>query len=593
MRHLQFRTRDRLKFLLLILVLALVAAACTSDDGGDDDAAEPAEGDAGPAIGEYPREETLYTGGTQWAPYATWNPMAEGEYATGTVGLVYEPLFLYDPVADELDPWLAESQEWVEDNVNEVKLREGITWSDGEPFTAEDVKFTFELSRIDAVPYSPLAEWLESVEAVDDTTVRFTFTEPLYQQWSQQLYFRPMLPEHLWADRSEEDIATGPNEEPVGTGPYLYHTHDDDRMVWIKNEEWWATDAMDLEVGPTYIVDVLNISNEVSLSQVLEGQVDINNNFLPSVGQLVESGYGLQTYFPEPPYMFPANTATLVMNTTKPPMDDPAFRRALAFSIDTDTIVNRVYGNLVTKASPTGLLPVFAEQYDDQQLVDETGFTYDPAEAASILAEAGYEDTDGDGMVETPSGEPIDLTLIVPNGWTDWQQAIEVISESAKAAGINVNPDFPDFDALVDVRNSGEFDMVINNEIQVDSTPYPWYDYMFRLPVQEQMTTRNFGRYENQEAWDLTHQLDQTPLDDTAGMQEVLSQLQEISMTEMPVIPLWYNGMWAQFNETAWTNWPSEENPTGMPSTWRGYFQRNAINMLTSIEPAPAEEEAS
>ena len=88
------------------------------------------------------------------------------------------------------------------------------------------------------------------VEVVDPRTVKFTFTDPRYQEWDNWLYENAIVPKHIWSTRSEADITTTANEKPVGTGPYEYLTHDQDRMVWKKKADWWATKALKLEVKP-------------------------------------------------------------------------------------------------------------------------------------------------------------------------------------------------------------------------------------------------------------------------------------------------------------------------------------------------------
>jgi peptide/nickel transport system substrate-binding protein len=107
-------------------------------------------------------------------------------------------------------------------------------------------------------------------------------------------------------------------------------------MVWKKNPNWWANSALGLDPKPKYIIDLVNSSNNVALGQVIMGQYDLNNNFLPGIASIVEGGYGISTYFPDPPYMIAGNTAWLLLNLTKKPMDDVAFRRAVAHAIDVD-----------------------------------------------------------------------------------------------------------------------------------------------------------------------------------------------------------------------------------------------------------------
>ena len=545
-----------------------------------------------PSAETYARNETLYTSGTQWGPPSSWNPFNTGGYAMGTIGLCYETLFLYDPLTNEYKPWLAESGKWSDATTYELKIRKDITWSDGKPFTADDVKATFELGKTAAINFSPLWTWLDSIEKVDDTTLNFKFKETLFQEWANYLYSVPMVPAHVWASMDPKDVASGANEKPVGTGPYVYETSDQSRMVWLKNENWWATKALNLSVAPKRIVDIVNGSNNVALGMVLQGGLDLSNNFLPGIATLVKGGYGVQTYYPEPPYMLSANTAWLLTNNTKKPMDDKEFRKALAYAIDTKQIVEVVYGNIVKAADPTGLLPIW-DQYIDKNVTKDLGFSYDPEKAKSILAAAGYKDTDGDKFVEAPDGSKIELKVAVPNGWSDWMESIKVISKSCQAVGINVVTDFPDYGGYVDARNAGTFDLMIANDAQISNSAWTYYDWMFQNPIADIATMQNgnYGRYDNKEAFDLVDQLDKTPIEDTKAMAEITGKLQKIMLTDMPLIPLWYNGLWSQTNNSVWTNWPSAADGSNhyLPASWRGYWNMTSILMLTDLKPAPAQ----
>ncbi|MEV0592397.1 ABC transporter substrate-binding protein [Nonomuraea cavernae] len=582
--------RKRARILIPLLAAAMAAAACSS--GGPTPAPQGSQGANPPAAnpgnpGSLPRNETLYTTGTQWGPPANFNPIREWDYATGTKGLVYETLFHYDPNTAKLTPWLAESGAWTSDTVYDAKLRAGVKWADGKPLTAKDVAFSYSLGKMETVPFHNIWDWLKSVEAVDDQTVRFTFSKANYQEWDFNLYSRVIVPEHVWTGRSEEDVLNGVNENPVGTGAYRYQSHDQDRVVWVKRDDWWGKAALGVEPKPRYIVDVATPSNEVAMGMLLQKGLDLSNNFLPGVANLIKGNFGITSFYNEPPYMLSANTAWLVPNTRKKPMDDPAFRKALATSVDTKKIVEGVYGNLVKASSPTGLLPQW-DQFVDQGVVGGSGFSFDTAKAKKALADAGYRDRDGDGLVENKDGSKIDLTLMVPTGWTDWMEAARAISTSAKAAGINVTPDFPDFNALVEKRGKGDFDLLINNERQLSNTPWTYYDYIFQLPIQKTQNTVNFGRYENKKAWSLVQQLDQVKTDDIEGMKKVISQLQQIHLDEMPIIPLWYNGLWAQSSVSVWKNWPSSAQgaPKSAPAMWRNWMELGGFETLTQLQPA-------
>jgi len=533
----------------------------------------------------FTRSETLYAGGGLWGPPTNWNPITPWSAVSGTFGLVYEPLFLYDPVEDELIPWLATSGEWVDLNTFALEIREGVKWTDGTPLTAEDVKFTFELAKIHPETYySSIWNWLDHIERIGNM-LKFHFVEPLYHEWHNNLYNLPIIPKHLWEGRTKEAILTGANENPVGSGAYFADSHASDRMVYVRNDNWWATDKLGLVPAPRRIVYVVIFSNNVALGMILQGDLDVSNFFLPGIPTLKRTYEGIHTWFDEAPYMLSDNTAFLFMNTTKKPMDDAAFRRAVAFAINSADIKRRVFEDQVLVSNPLGYLPIDAwMQYYNQEIVDMYGFSYDPVEARRILAEAGYRDISGDGFVQMPDGSPIRLSIIVPFGWTDWMESIRIIASNLRAVGINAEATFPDFGRYQDELYDGVFHMAINNfGSNASNTLWTFYDWLF-YELGERQTSGNFGRYDNPEVFALLDQFNRTPFDDHRTSEQILSKMQEIFLKEMPAVPLWYNGMWFQASTQVWTNYPSEHGPYHYPCTWGGRWQEGGLLMLTDLK---------
>ena len=544
------------------------------------------------ATDAYPRSQTLITSGSQWGNITGTNPYVGGA-ATGTVGILYETLLRYDPLKDKYIPWLAKSATFTGPNEYTIAIRPGIKWTDGKAFTAADVAFNLNLARFNTSPWNNLYLNVQRV-VPKGQTVTVTFkTTPNYVQWQNAMWNMPMVSptqaRPLITDAAK--LTTYSPADPVGTGAYTLDKAGWDpttRVVYVKNPKWWAAQQhVAPSPKPKYIIDLVNTSNTNSLSAVMAGVEDLNNNYLPGVQQLVSQGK-VQTYFKKAPYMLSANTAWLEPNTTVKPLNDPAFRKALATAINIKQIVSQDYGNLVLPASPAALLPSF-NKYVDKAAVKANGFTFNTSKAVTMLENAGYK-RDSSGFFTNKDGSKIDLELSVPQGWSDWETARDMIISSAKTAGIHITAKVKDYNTWRDERNTGKFDLVVDNPAQLSDNPWTMWNIVYHLPVLTTgtgQTNFNFERYSNPTAWSLVQRLDKTPLTDTAAIKEINSKLQKILMQQMPVIPLWYNGIWAQFVSKNWTNWPSSTTSRQyVPVMWNGYLQMTGIDVITHLKPA-------
>jgi peptide/nickel transport system substrate-binding protein len=541
---------------------------------------------------EYTRSDTLITSGTQWGTISGFNPYL-GNYATGMVGLSNETLLRYDPLKDKYINWLAKSAKFTGPKTFTIVVRKGVKWSNGKAFTAKDVSFNLKLLRFKSSPWHNLYQNLK-VKSLSPkaSTIKVQFKgKPNFAQWQNAMFNIPIMNAGQYKSVNNTTLTTI-TVHPIGTGPYTLDPAGYDpnvRSVWKKKATWWAAkQKVAPSPAPKFIIDLCNTNNTNALTGLLNKIEDLNNNYLPGVTDYVKSGQ-MQTYYSSTPYDLSANTAWLEVNTTKPALNNKAFRKALATSVNVGNIVANDYGHLVLPANSTGLLGVW-KKWVNQKQVKSLGFKFSTAKAKSMLAAAGFKDVNGDGYVETPGGAKIDLKIAVPQGWSDWESARDMIVASAKKAGIRMHKDEGQFDHWQSERNQGLFDTLIDNNYQLSDNPWTYYNGIFHLPILKGgtgQTNFNFGRYTNTAAWKLVGQLDKTAPTNIKQRKSIMSKLQKIQMTDTPIIPLWYNGVWAQTQSKYWKNWPSQNSKRHyIPCMWRGYLQLTGIDMFTHVKKA-------
>ena len=338
----------------------------------------------------------------------------------------------------------------------------------------------------------------------------------------------------------------------VGTGPFTYGAGKgtSGTLQWNRRSNWWATKALGMKMPMQYLVDIHNTQNTASLQNFLKDDIDLSNNFFPGVDKSI--GGKVQTYYTKAPYMLSANTAWLVPNTTHAPLNDVAFRRALAMSINVDQIVTADYGNIVAKANPTGLLPTW-NKWIDQPQAKKLGFKYDIAGAKALLAANGYKDTNGDGYVENKDRTARQPEAHRPErlvGLDDRDPDHRRQREGRR------DQDHAGIPGLQRARRRAELRQVRPRDQQRQAAR-PDAVHLLRLPVpppgrrlsRRSRTTRGSPR-RAPKPWALTLALNKVNPANEAAAKVIHSKIQKFILQDLPAIPLWYNGMWSQYNTT-------------------------------------------
>jgi peptide/nickel transport system substrate-binding protein len=577
------RQRHRILALSLIAIVAGVAFV-----------ASLATGPAGAQrkSTSYPRAQTLITSGTQWGNIQGFNPYSNA-YAVGTVGLCNETLLRYDPLKNKYIDWLAKSAKFTSPKVFTVEVRPGIRWSNGEKLTGQDVAFNFKLGRFVTAYWNNLYMNLKSIK-VKGLRLTFQFKgTPNYIQWQNLIWNLPMVYPEQYKTITTTTFTTFSPKSPIGTGPYQLASIDPTfDVVWEKKAVWWAAkQKLAPSPKPKYVEDLVlgncNVNCFTCCPNLFDAGLDLYNGYLPGIQNLLAKGQ-FQTYYGTAPYDLAANTDWLELNTTHKPLNDAQFRRALAEAVNVYKIAgDGDYNGLATVANQTGLLKVW-KKWIDQKEVSQYGFSRaNVAAAKATLAAAGYKDFNSDGWVENKDGSTLNLKIEVPSGWSDWEAAESIIVRSAKAAGIHltiignggIGPE-------IGFINLGDFDLVIDNAYQLSDNPWTYFNGIFHQPITNWMTA-NLGRYKNDTAWADVKKLDQTPPTDVKGRKKLMSALEKIELTQVPIIPLWYNGVWSQTQSKYWKNWPSSTSKRNyMPTMWPGYMQMTGIDMIAHLKPA-------
>ncbi len=392
----------------------------------------------------------------------SFNPiMAKETSTTAVTGLLFEGLTRIDGVTARPLPNLAERWDVSEDGrVWTFHLRRDVLWSDGVPFTADDVLFTFnDLVYNDAVPSSSRDIFTIDgrrfqVDKLDDHTVRFTLPVRFAP------FLRGMTQEILPAHRLRKAVAEGrfpftwgidtPVEEIVGTGPFrLAEYRPGERIVFTRNPHYWRRDEEGRRLPYLSRVVYLIVSSpDVALLKFLDGELDsisLRGMDYPFIKPREEEGR-FTVYEVGP--AFGANFLVFNQNRGRNPKTGEPFVRPEKLSWFTDRTFRRAVAHAIDKAKMIEIVMNGLGYPQNGPLSPSAGFfynpdvpvyDYDPREARRLLRSAGFRDRDGDGVIEDPQGRPVTFTLYTNSGASDRMRIAALIREDLRRLGMKVN----------------------------------------------------------------------------------------------------------------------------------------------------------
>lgn len=461
---------------------------------------------------------------------------------------MYEPLIEINPLDGKRNPWLASKWSQPDAKTIDMTIRSGVEWSDGSPFSAKDVVFTFDLlKKFPAMDVKGAWQHIKSIEQDGDHVVFHLKSEDVPSLTIiGQTY---ILGEDHWSGVKDPTTWRDPN--PVGTGPFVLGNYTDQQYSMNKNPRYWQADKIAIK-------HLILPATNTQLDTVTRGY-DWAYSFISDVkGTWGAASETNQWWFPA------GGVIGLVPNLTKAPFNDVNVRRGISLALDRDAIAETASEGNLSAAGQTGLILPNQERYLNPDIPDKGMITQDLKAAKANFAKSGYVEQGGKLVKD---GKQLSITITTANGYSDWLRAAQEVRKNLAAIGVNVTISAPQPAGYQQSINNGEFDMAMGGMGNGDV--YQAFNSLlssdFYQPVGKS-TVNNYERYKNADTQKLLDEYKATT--DTTKQQEILNQLQEIVYDDLPVIGMYYGGLWGLFNTGKFVGWPSAKDPYMAPQNY-------------------------
>ncbi|KOY12979.1 ABC transporter substrate-binding protein [Paenibacillus xylanivorans] len=530
---------------------------------------------------ETPRNETLYINGLQWGPPTNFNLLSGNPAFPVNYGnsreLVYETLFMVNQLDGGLEPLLGNSYEWTDETTLRIELNADAKWSDGTAFTADDVVYTYELGKKYDINWSSFWTYISEVKAdgAQAVEIKLNPDNPNKLTVLDSIELIPMLPKHIWEEIEKKNnndltaIRKEINDNPVGTGAYKLHFYNDQKITIVRDDNYWGQKLFGKLPAPKYITHVIYKDNAAGDLAFKSGQVDVSQQFIPQVWKMWEGGAAVKTYLKDAPYYLPGSMPSIFFNLSKAGLDNADVRRAIAMSINYDKISELAMSGYSAPMQPSLTLNSDAEsKYIDQDAIKSLQWTMDIEGANALLDKIGA--TKGKDGIRVLNGKRLGpFEVECPYGWSDWNAALEIVAQSAKAIGIEIRTKFPESPVWTNDLQTGKFDIIMNTPAGGVSPSQPWNRAMTIMyskgvaPMGE-MAFWNWGRYQNDRADAIIEEI--PSVSDEAKLKSLYTELNTIWLKDIPSIPLMYRPwVFDTVNESVWKGFPTEGDGTNIP----------------------------
>jgi peptide/nickel transport system substrate-binding protein len=473
--------------------------------------------------------------------------LAGGDYGYPTPFQVYprgpgtfKMNLIFDALVEKDDkgiiPWLAEKWDISADGTEYTfYLRKNVKWQDGQDFTANDVKFSIDYyNKYPPVSGADLSS-LSSVEVINNYTIKMRLSQPM-APFIYQLYSLKIIPEHIWKSVTDPNKYSAP-EAVIGTGPYKLAEYSKEHGTYrfVANENFW---------GPTVRVKSLEfvpVSDEVVAFE--QNAVDFTGVSADVIDR-IKGEPGVKVF--QQPAIWGYE---LSFNMNKSPiLKDRAVRQAFAYAIDRDELVEKV-GRGAGKPGSMGILPQDHIWYN----ANIPQYGHNITKARQLLAEAGWKDVDGDGILEK-DGKKLSFTMTVSSDATTTRIA-DLVKERLKEAGIEVKVQALESKARDAKLAQGDFEVAINGYGGWGGDA----DYLrtkfcgTRFGIQGASHNRPLIGYQN----DTVDRLAFAQLKETNGekRKQIVYELQEVLAEDVPSIPLYYTASYEAYRPAVYDGW--------------------------------------